>query len=890
MQAAPTVWVEGSLVRVRPSDAVGSATQITLYAAKGEVESFQIIVHAPSTGSLTSVDVTAPDLGGPTSTLYREQYHYLSSGSADWATNRNSPEAPGYIPDALVPFLNPSTGARLTGGTITSAPFTVAAGKNQPVWVDVTVPRATAAGVYTGTYTVTSTQGNATVSLTLRVWNFTLPLQPALKSCFEYWPTSDSGEGRGVLTADQELLRHRLNPISTATRNERSLIDNYGLQSTSLSFWSNASQSSGTMNAAPSVASVLADKAAHQSDLYMYCYSADEISNPALYSGIKAWARAFHSAGVDQLITMVPVSDLFDDGSGTGRSAVDDWVLLPKQYDQSLSDVLAALAKGDEIWSYNCNQQDDYSPKWQIDYAPLNYRLQPGFISQSLNLTGLLYWRVDNWSTDVWNAKYSSSGYPGEGLLVYPGAVVGLSGQVVPSMRLKYLRDGVDDYDYVALLKAQGQGSYALSVAASVGPDWSDWTRSPSAVAAARIELGNRLDSLAAPDVVTVTATANPTTIGSGGSAALHARATSVQGEAIVSWAWEDGGAGGTFLPGATSQSPVYVAPPNATGSDRLLTLTVTASTAAVSGTQTVTLTETSDTPTVEVVTVSASASASSVPSAGSVTLTAGAADNLGAAITGWAWDDGGAGGRFTASASLQNPTYAAPVNVSGADLVVTLTVTATAGTVSGSSSLELTVADASDPTASLFTDVPTGYWAHDAILDCVAAGIVSGYSNATYRPTAVVSRDQMATFISRALYGGDSYVPTGPVSPTFTDVPTDYWAYRYIETTAAANVCEGYSDGTYRPAEVVTRGQMAVFMARATADPTGDLGLAGYTPPQTPTFSDVGRPFWAYRYVEYVVSVGIATGYSDGTYRPWATCTRDQMAVYMQRGFNLGE
>ena len=49
------------------------------------------------------------------------------------------------------------------------------------------------------------------------------------------------------------------------------------------------------MNAAPSVASVLADKATHQSDLYMYCYSADEISNPALYSGIKAWARAFHA-------------------------------------------------------------------------------------------------------------------------------------------------------------------------------------------------------------------------------------------------------------------------------------------------------------------------------------------------------------------------------------------------------------------------------------------------------------------------------------------------------------------------------------------------------------------------------------------------------------------
>ena len=55
---------------------------------------------------------------------------------------------------------------------------------------------------------------------------------------------------------------------------------------------------------------------------------------------------------------------------------------------------LSALAKGDEVWSYNTEVQDPYSPKWEIDFAPINFRIQPGFINQSLHLTGLLYWSV----------------------------------------------------------------------------------------------------------------------------------------------------------------------------------------------------------------------------------------------------------------------------------------------------------------------------------------------------------------------------------------------------------------------------------------------------------------------------------------------------------------
>jgi hypothetical protein len=195
--------------------------------------------------------------------------------------------------------------------------------------------------------------------------------------------------------------------------------------------------------------------------------------------------------------------------------------------------------------------------------------------------------------------------------------------------------------------------------------------------------------------------------------------------------------------------------------------------------------------------------------------------------------------------------------------------------------------------TGSPFTDVPLypPYWAFDQIVACVDANVVKGYSDGTYKPADPVTRDQMAVYTSRALAGGDANVPTGPATATFSDVPTDYWAFKYVEYAAAQNVVQGYSDGTYKPTDQVDRGQMAVFIARSIYMPTAArLDLTGYTPPATPTFPDVPTSFWAYKYVEYIAQpgIGVTKGYPDGDYHPEYICTRDQMAVYIQRAFKL--
>jgi DNA-binding beta-propeller fold protein YncE len=186
------------------------------------------------------------------------------------------------------------------------------------------------------------------------------------------------------------------------------------------------------------------------------------------------------------------------------------------------------------------------------------------------------------------------------------------------------------------------------------------------------------------------------------------------------------------------------------------------------------------------------------------------------------------------------------------------------------------------------FLDVPFHYWAYQQVEACAEAGIVSGYDDGRYHPDSPVSRAQMAVFISRALAGGDENIPTGPRIPSFLDVARLYWAYDHIEYAKARGVVEAYGDGFFQPDLILNRAQMAVFIARAIADPTGEEGLADYQPPDTATFSDVPPDSWAYTHIEYLADNQVVGGYLDGSYQPVGTVTRDQMAVYIARGFQL--
>jgi hypothetical protein len=360
--------------------------------------------------------------------------------------------------------------------------------------VDLEVPRSAEPGEYTGTYTVTSDQGSVTGAISLTVWNFALPKTPHLKSAFLFFQV-------GTLAAQRELLRNKLAPLSTSPKDQLSLMKDYGLGATHIGPFSGADIGNCKMSPAPSAEQFKALAAAQQPGLFLYDYSADEIGHCRnLYPTIRQWGLNMHQAGIKNLISMSPTPDLYTDGSGTGQSAVDIWVLLPLMYNNNAGEVAKVLKKGDAVWSYNTLVQDAYSPKWEIDFDPINFRIHPGFINQSLNLSGLLYWRVDKWPSDPWNnvnnaGTYSSNNYPGEGMLVYPGQQVGVPG-VVASMRLKWLRDGVEDFDYVQILKDLGREDLAMQIARSVGPDWTNWTRDHAKLYAARQQLGEAINQI----------------------------------------------------------------------------------------------------------------------------------------------------------------------------------------------------------------------------------------------------------------------------------------------------------------------------------------------------------------------------------------------------------
>ncbi len=184
------------------------------------------------------------------------------------------------------------------------------------------------------------------------------------------------------------------------------------------------------------------------------------------------------------------------------------------------------------------------------------------------------------------------------------------------------------------------------------------------------------------------------------------------------------------------------------------------------------------------------------------------------------------------------------------------------------------------------FIDVTPSFWAWRHIEATVAAGVVQGYADGTYQPSWPVTRDQMAVYISRALAGGDEYVPEFTATPTFPDVPEGFWALDYVEYAVAQNVVTGYGDGTYHPEYEVTRDQMAVYVARAMVAPTGEAALADYVPADPRNFPDVPGTFWAYKHIEYCVENGVVQGYLDGNYYPATVVTRDQMAVYVSRAF----
>jgi hypothetical protein len=78
--------------------------------------------------------------------------------------------------------------------------------------------------------------------------------------------------------------------------------------------------------------------------------------------------------------------------------------------------------------------------------------------------------------------------FNGEGSLVYPARPVGYDG-IVPSIRLKALRDAIQDYEYMAILQRLGKAEAAQDIVRSLTTTFFQWNKDPAAYDQARARL-----------------------------------------------------------------------------------------------------------------------------------------------------------------------------------------------------------------------------------------------------------------------------------------------------------------------------------------------------------------------------------------------------------------
>ncbi|MCD6350506.1 MAG: DUF4091 domain-containing protein [Armatimonadetes bacterium] len=152
---------------------------------------------------------------------------------------------------------------------------------------------------------------------------------------------------------------------------------------------------------------------------------------------------------------------------------------------------------GDEIWAYVCiSAQRPYLNIWGIDFPGTDPRVLFWQLHR-YRITGFLYWAVDYWTKDPWKDPLTYPGGNADGSLLYPGKT-----GPVDSLRWEATRDGIEDYDYLALarelaarLRKAGKATLAsrleeLARVDDVTRSWTEYTEDPAVVMAHRHELG----------------------------------------------------------------------------------------------------------------------------------------------------------------------------------------------------------------------------------------------------------------------------------------------------------------------------------------------------------------------------------------------------------------
>jgi hypothetical protein len=260
------------------------------------------------------------------------------------------------------------------------------------------------------------------------------------------------------------------------------------------------------------------------------------------------WVRHFKSKGwMDRLFDYLadePPPASFSKVAAAGRLVQQATAQLPvlvtTRYDKSLADVVSIwtpiincvdekpgrdsfcppppvmraayapeLEKGKRLWWYqSCGSHGcdivggSYFTGWPsyvVDTSAVAHRVME-WMSWKYRIGGELYYNVDEAygaAADVWT-DIRLHGGNGDGTLFYPGTPDRIGGHTdipIESLRLKLIREGLEDYEYFKLLADGGDGDFADGHVGRIVRRTYDWEHDPEAMEKARLEMGRRLDA-----------------------------------------------------------------------------------------------------------------------------------------------------------------------------------------------------------------------------------------------------------------------------------------------------------------------------------------------------------------------------------------------------------
>ena len=173
------------------------------------------------------------------------------------------------------------------------------------------------------------------------------------------------------------------------------------------------------------------------------------------------------------------------------------------------------------------------------------------------------------------------------------------------------------------------------------------------------------------------------------------------------------------------------------------------------------------------------------------------------------------------------------------------------------------------------FQDVRPGDWCYDAVRWAFEAGLMNGTSATAFTPNSPTTRGQIVAILYR-LEGSPAMGAN-----RFSDVAPGAYYAAAVSWASANGIVNGYSDGTFRPNNLITREQLAAFLYRYASQKGRDVSDRA----ELGVFTDAGQiASYAVEPLRWAVAAGMVNGVAADALSPGGNASRAQVAVILSR------